>query len=181
MTTPIGHSTAPSLLEHRPLRLRQVVEGDREALASFLDELSPLSSMQRFFTGGFKVTRATLDVLMGLSSEAGAFVAVEGERIVGHAMWGALPHTPGRIDIGFVVAEDRRRRGIGADLTRCAMADADAHGASTVEATVLTSNRGARALVRHLLPCAETSYDGSEIIYVGRPGATPCGDLPLAA
>lgn len=179
MTTQVD-APAPLLLDqHRVPVLRPITDDDRPALAAFLSGLSPRSTLQRFFIGGFRVTRATLDVLTHPSTGGRAFVAVEGERIVGHAMWAAAPHVPDHVDIGFVVAEDRRGQGLATALTRLAIADAADHGASTIQATTLTSNRIARRVIRHLLPCAISSFEGGETTYVAAVG--PCTGLLGAA
>lgn len=188
MTITTPHATALSALAgRRPVDaapapiLRAVTSSEREAVASFFSELSPQSSFLRFFTGGFRVTDAALDTLMCRTTVGRAFVAVEEHRVVGHAMWCATRHGPQRVEIAFVVAEDRRGQGLGHRLTRLAITDAVRGGAQEIEATVLAANWGARRLITRLLPCATSSVDHGEISYLARTDRGWGTCLPAAA
>lgn len=144
--------------------LRPIADRDRDALASFFAGLSARSLATRFHTGGFRMTASALDALMCRRAAGRAFVAVEGGRLVGHAMWAAT-RRPGTAEIAFVVAEDRRRRGIGSCLAGCAVAAATHNGMQVVEALVLADNHAARRVVERLLPQATSAYAYGEIAY----------------
>jgi RimJ/RimL family protein N-acetyltransferase len=181
MSTTSHLATLPAPYDRQTTILRPVVEADRAALSSFVSGLSPRSSWQRFFTGGFRATTTALDTLLALTTGGRAYVAVEGQRIVGHAMWASFPNRPHEVDIAFVVADDRRRRGLGSGLARLAINDAVASGAREIHATVMASNRGAQSLVRQVLPHAHSEYDDGDICYLARVDEDPCADLRAVA
>lgn len=150
--------------------VRRAVDADRGDLARFFGALSPLSSFQRFFGGGFRATEPMLDVLLQRGLPGGAQVAIGPDGIVGHAMWTST--RSGRAEIAFAVADDRQGRGIGTRLVRAVVADAVRHGAQEIEIWVLEDNEAAHRLVRRQWPHACRLSTAGEVEYrvVLRPG-----------
>jgi GNAT superfamily N-acetyltransferase len=130
-----------------------------------LSELSPRSSFERFFAGGVQVSDRVLDALLCVDITGRAFVAVEGDRVVAHAMWATPRRNPGRAEIAVVVAADRRQRGLATHLTRLALADATGRGFVQFEATVLAENPAGQRVVRAILPNAISTRSHGEITF----------------
>jgi GNAT superfamily N-acetyltransferase len=143
LVNPAGNATAV---------LRRAGSGDREPLRQFLTGLSPLSRQQRFFTGAAPTRERDLDVLLCDGRPGTAVVATSGPEIVGHAMWAPVTGAPSVGEVGVVVADQHRRRGIGTGLLLAVLADAHRAGVHTLEALVLPSNEALHRLIRDLLP-----------------------------
>jgi acetyl coenzyme A synthetase (ADP forming)-like protein len=117
------------------VHLRQARTADRDALVTFYESLSLQSRYFRFFGGiaqfGHVVDRWLERGSLGL-------LAVQGDRIVGHAYYGAVG--PRRGEAGFAVGDEMQGRGLGTILVGQLAADAAAAGIEEFEATILAEN-----------------------------------------
>ena len=156
-----GRRTSPGY----PVTIRRATPGDRDALCRFLTRLSPHSSFQRFFGGGFRATDAMLDVLLCRDGTGTAMVAVAADRIVGHVMWGPARGTPAAADLAVAVDEDYRRQGVATGLVHAIVADAASRGIQTLEASVLANNDATHRLVRRLWPGTTSIVDHDVVEY----------------
>jgi GNAT superfamily N-acetyltransferase len=148
-----------------PVTIRRATPGDRDALHRFLTRLSPHSSFQRFFGGGFRATDAMLDVLLCRDGTGTAVVAVAAHRIVGHVMWAPARGTPAAADVAVAVDEDYRRQGLATRLVHAVVANAASRGIQTLEASVLVDNDATHRLVRRLWPGAPSIVDQEVVEY----------------
>jgi acetate---CoA ligase (ADP-forming) len=117
------------------VHLRGARTADRDALVTFYESLSLQSRYFRFFGGisqfGHVVDRWLERGSLGL-------LAVQGDRIVGHAYYGAVG--PRRGEAGFAVGDEMQGRGLGTILVGQLAADAAAAGIEEFEATILAEN-----------------------------------------
>ena len=67
-------------------------------------------------------------------------------------MWAPVTGAPGMAEVGVVVADHHRRRGIGTLLVSAVLAEAHRAGVHTLEALVLPGNEAMHRLIRDLLP-----------------------------
>jgi GNAT superfamily N-acetyltransferase len=146
-------------------RVRAATADDREPLRRFLTGLSPLCRYQRFFTGAACHRDRDLDVLLCAGGTGGAVVAVDRGEVVGHAMWAPTTAAPGVADVGVVVGDRHRRRGLGTRLLLAVVADAQRAGLHTLEALVLPDNLVMHGMVRDLAPQAAAERDDDLVRY----------------
>jgi acyl-CoA synthetase (NDP forming)/GNAT superfamily N-acetyltransferase len=125
-----------ALRDGSTLHVRSARTTDADALASFLDSLSPQARWLRFLGGGVdadRIARMLLDNGVGLLAVAGP----EGA-IVAHACY--VPDAPGSAEVAFAVADELQGHGI-ATLMLVQLAElADAAGITTLTATVHPTN-----------------------------------------
>ena len=118
------------------VHLRSARAADRDALVAFYESLSLQSRYFRFFGGmarfGHLVDRWLEQGGLGL-------LAVQNERIVGHAYYGAVG--PRRGEAGFAVGDEIQGRGLGTILLGQLAAIAASQGIEEFEATILAENR----------------------------------------
>lgn len=145
--------------------LRRAGAADRDPLRRFLTDLSPLSTQQRFFTGAAPIRERDLDVLLCDGRPGGAVIATSGLGIVGHAMWAPLTGTSGAGEVGVVVADHHRCRGIGTQLVLAVLADAHQAGVRALEALVLPGNEAIRRLIRGVAPHLAPEVDEDLLRY----------------
>jgi RimJ/RimL family protein N-acetyltransferase len=154
--TPTGRTTVSEPVANpagkTTVVLRRARSDDREPLRQLLSGLSQVSRYQRFFTGAARIRERDFDVLLCDGRPGSAVVATSGPEMVGHAMWAPMTDAPGMGEVGVVVADHRRRRGIGIQLVSAVLADAQRAGIHTLEALVLPGNEGMHRLIRCLLP-----------------------------
>lgn len=139
---------------------------DRDALRGFLSALSLRTAYLRFFTGLGTPSAAFVRHLLASGPDRGAWVATEGDRIVGHAFWG---RPSGRLDaaeLAVVVADEHQGRGIGSSLSRAAALDAGATGVQRLILTVLAENRRVTGMVARHWPAATPERDGPLLAYL---------------
>src|SRR6516165_12645791 len=101
--------------------IRQARSTDHPALREFLTGLSPRVRYLRFFSGAPPTSGAMLRILTGGSPRTDVLVAATGDgMIIGHAMAGdrAGPGDTLLTEIGVVVADGHRGRGVGSALVR---------------------------------------------------------------
>lgn len=132
------HTVGPTRpVSERPgLRLRPMEAEDLEEV---------LAIEERSFTAPW--TRGAFERLLRRPT-AGALVAVEGESVVGYAVFWTVD---GECELGnLAVRPDARRRGLGRRLVRAACGAARRAGARTLYLEVRESNEAARSLYREL-------------------------------
>ncbi|WP_433296945.1 GNAT family N-acetyltransferase [Pseudonocardia sp. CA-142604] len=119
--------------------VRQACHGDCESVGRFLVGLSPENRYQRFLSSGVGyVSPALIRGMVTVTPSRLALLALDGDTVVGHVMAArAGEHT---VDVGIVVAEAYRCRGIGRRLVH-EMADSiGAFGATELRCDVLSEN-----------------------------------------
>jgi acetate---CoA ligase (ADP-forming) len=118
------------------IHLRGARTADRDPLVDFYESLSPESRYFRFFGGA-----ARFGHLVDSWLERGSLglLALQSERIVGHAYYGDV--SPSRAEVGFAVADEMQGRGLGTLLLGQLAANASAAGIEEFEATILAQNR----------------------------------------
>ncbi|HEY8761544.1 MAG TPA: GNAT family N-acetyltransferase [Candidatus Dormibacteraeota bacterium] len=125
-----------ALRDGSTIHLREARTADRDALVDFYESLSLQSRYFRFF-GGI----ATFGHLVDHWLQRGSLglLALQSERIVGHAYYGSV--NPHRAEVGFAVADEMQGRGLGTILLGQLAANAAAAGIEEFEATILAENR----------------------------------------
>ena len=163
-------------------QVRPARPADAQALHDLVAGLSLESAHRRFFVGVGAPTARMVAALLRRDATHGAWVCADGDRVLGHAMWGV---DDGAAELGVVVADAWQRRGIGRALTAAAAAEARSHGVSDVRLHVHAENRG---LARRLSAGADTAAMADGVVTVTRPLAdlladpTPVtGPAPVAA
>ena len=160
-------------------QVRPARPSDAQALHDLLAGLSLESSYRRFFVGVGVPTSRMVTALLRRDDTHGAWVCADGDRLVGHAVWGV---DDGAAEIGVVVADAWQRRGIGRSLTAAAAAEARTRGLSTVRVHVHAGNRD---LARRLSAGATRAVLADGVVSVTRPiadlvtGSSPT--LPVVA
>jgi len=139
------------------LAFRRARSDDAGGLAELIRALSPTSAFNRFLVGLGEPPAELVRLLIGRDLRRGAWVAVDGDRVVGHACWAILD---GAVDAGVVVADAWQGRGVGRRLFGSALADAAAAGAREVHLDVHSGNRRVVRSLRGGLPDAEITRDG---------------------
>lgn len=139
----------PSPAPAGPLTVRQRAPDDRGALAAHFDSLGFEGRYHRFLQGMPYVPPAILDVVMADANTAVYAVTPDG-RIVGEALLAAGTRAGEPPEIGYSVAPDHRRRGLGRQLVTEALRHVDPTQTPLVRATIGPENRPSMALVRSL-------------------------------
>ncbi|HEX6935248.1 MAG TPA: GNAT family N-acetyltransferase [Actinomycetes bacterium] len=139
---------------------------DRDALRGFLSALSPRTAYLRFFAGIGIPSSAFVRRLLAPGPDRGAWVATEGDRIVGHAFWARPSGVHDAAELAVVVADEHQGRGIGSPLVRAAVLDAAATGVSRLILTVLAENRRVTGMVARHWPAATPERDGPLLAYL---------------
>jgi GNAT superfamily N-acetyltransferase len=123
-----------------------------------------------------------LRLLAGGADWVDALVATEDGVIIGHAMASDTAGPGGTCvaEIGVVVADDRRSRGVGSALVRLLTDRARARGATALVMEVLAENRGVLAMIAHRWPAARQQYSGPSVT-IHAPLPRPLGGSPARA
>jgi GNAT superfamily N-acetyltransferase len=137
--------------------LADATHGD--AMRAFLRRLSPQTSYRRFATAAQVADVIDVDLMLAADPCHRGFVALAGDRIVGHAHAVAAPDDD-LVEMGVVVADEWQRHGIGPRLVRSLLETEPASGAAELEFFVLAANMPARRLVRGLWPEATGTPEG---------------------
>jgi ribosomal protein S18 acetylase RimI-like enzyme len=125
----------------REFVVRPFRAGDRDQVAALLSRLSCESLYQRFHSAGIRVDGAVVD-----SMTAGhALIAELDGEVVGLASYNGA-----RCELGIVVDDKCRRRGIGNTLCRELLRRAERAGVSKVIATIMHSNHAMLLLLQSL-------------------------------
>jgi ribosomal protein S18 acetylase RimI-like enzyme len=147
--------------------IRRPCGRDHGAIRDFLDGLSPRARYLRFFSGAAPAGPAMLRILAGEGASTDALVATGDGVIIGHAM--AADRTgPGGTrltEIGVVVADAYRGRGVGSALVRQLVARAGTRGAAAVVMEVLAENRQVLTMIADHWPVASQESSGACITF----------------
>jgi acetate---CoA ligase (ADP-forming) len=143
--------------------IRAITPGDREALRAFFGGLSPDSLYTRFHRGGQPSETELRDLTTVDHVKTERLVALElaTGRIIGEAGWGRLRPDDPAADVGIVVAEDWRRRGVATRLMADLAALAGGCGIERFTATVRATNRPVIESLKHR--GAAASHQGSAV------------------
>ena len=106
-----------------------------------------------------------LRILAGGSADSDVLVATAGEVVIGHAMAGDRTGPGGGVltEIGVVVADGYRGRGVGSALVRRLVARARRRGATAVIMEVLAENRQVLTMIEDHWPVASQDHAGAYI------------------
>ena len=143
---------------------------DYPALGEFLTGLSPRARYLRFFSGAVPATQAMLRILAGEGPRTDALVATSDGVIIGHAMAGDRTGPDGArlTEIGVVVADGYRGRGVGSALVRGLIARAEIRGATAVVMEVLAENRQVLTMISDHWPLSSQERSGAYITISAR-------------
>jgi GNAT superfamily N-acetyltransferase len=145
--------------------LRRARSRDLEAFTAFVADLSPTTSYRRFFTGVSHLPAAYATRLLRSGATSGAWLAWDGDVVVGHGFWAAM--RPDTAELALVVADNAQGRGVGRALTTAALADATAAGMRQLELVVQRDNRLVADLVSRRWPHRHTAArDGLLVTHV---------------
>ncbi|MFL6140341.1 MAG: GNAT family N-acetyltransferase [Labedaea sp.] len=138
--------------------VRAAEAADAEAVRTFLAALSADAQYQRFFTGLGTVSPSLVRELVAANPRQRNAVAVLGGEVIGHAM--AASNADGAVELGVVVANDHRRRGVATRLVRTLLEQAALAGFDRLRMDVLCENRLVLDWIRRDLPDTEFERDG---------------------
>jgi GNAT superfamily N-acetyltransferase len=168
------------------IAIRRLTPEDAGLLQDFVRRLAPDSRYRRFHTGFAELPPGLLRAMTRLDPARGrAFVAVMlgdgGETIVGEARYGVSPDDPAAAEIGLVVAEAWRRRGLATALLERLMAEARAAGIATFYGEVLAGNAPTLAFaVKHGF-AARPDLEDRRLVRIERAIAERAGASALAS
>jgi RimJ/RimL family protein N-acetyltransferase len=139
-------------LEVRPIR-----PSDRHALLRAFERLSDESRYRRFMSPKSRLTERELDHLTDVDQvthEALVAFGPDGD-MLGVARYAPWPGRAGVADLAITIADDWQGRGLGTELARQVVEAARGNGITTLTASALWENHGARRLLRRLgfRPC----------------------------
>jgi acetate---CoA ligase (ADP-forming) len=135
-TYPREHEVA--LRDGTTVQIRPLERADGRALADFLARLSVRSLAFRFFCGGVSPDVAARRAVDLHYPDSFALVAVQGDRIVGHAMYARGPVDAA--EVAFAVADELQGHGIGTILLGEISDAAARNGFRTLVAEVMPEN-----------------------------------------
>ncbi len=146
--------------------VRQACDRDGEAVGGFLAGLSPASRYQRFFGVFHEVSPELIREMTTTTPSRLVRLALHGDAVVGHVM--AAVADEGTAEVGIVVADDYRYRGIGGRLVRETLDALRALGCTEVRCDVLGGNEFVLDWLRHLLPDLSFARDAETVTAHGR-------------
>lgn len=135
-TYPAEHEVA--LRDGATVRIRPLEPADERALADFLTALSLRSRAFRFFSAGVSPDVAARRAVDLHYPDSFALVALQGECIIGHAMYARLPSDA--VEVAFAVADELQGHGLGTIMLGEISEVAAANGFGALEAEVLPDN-----------------------------------------
>jgi GNAT superfamily N-acetyltransferase len=138
--------------------IRAATPADADAVRTFLAGLSAMSQYQRFFTGLGSVSPSLVRGLVTQTPRQRIALAVRGGAVVGHAM--AAVNTAGAVELGVVVADGHRNRGLAGSLVGELLRQAVRSGANRLQFDVLCENQLVVDWIRRSLPDARFDRDG---------------------
>ncbi|HEU5475023.1 MAG TPA: GNAT family N-acetyltransferase [Actinophytocola sp.] len=141
--------------------IRRPTEADTAAVHAFLAGLSTSTQYQRFFTGLGSVSPSLVRELIAVRPRQHVVLAVRGAEVVGHAM--AATNSAGAVELGVVVAEEYRNRGLASRLIRTLVEQAAAAGADRLQLDVLCENDLVLDWIRRRLPDTVFERDGNTL------------------
>ncbi|MEV7044542.1 GNAT family N-acetyltransferase [Amycolatopsis sp. NPDC051061] len=131
-------------------------------MGSFLTGLSLTSRYHRFFSG---IRQITPGMVEAMTSAQLVLLALDGETVVGHVM--AVLADDRAADIGVVVAEAYRRRGVGRRLVSDLSTALTAPGPARVRCDVLRDNKLVLDWLGRLLADGRFECDGETVTVHG--------------
>jgi GNAT superfamily N-acetyltransferase len=143
--------------------IRRPCISDHDGIREFLTGLSPRARYLRFFSGAPPASQAMLRLLTGGGAQTDVLVATVDGVIIGHAMAGdrAGPGGARLTEIGVVVADGHRGRGVGSALVRGLIARAQIRGATALVMEVLAENRQVLTMISDHWPVASQERSGA--------------------
>ena len=150
--------------------IRRPCISDHDGIREFLIGLSPRARYLRFFSGAPPTSGAMLRILAGEGPRTDALVATSDGVIIGHAMAGDRTGPGGTrlTEIGVVVADGYRGRGVGSALVRGLIARAEIRGATAVVMEVLAENRQVLTMISDHWPVSRQERSGAYITISAR-------------
>jgi ribosomal protein S18 acetylase RimI-like enzyme len=124
---------------------------DVDAVRAFLAGLSADAQYQRFFTGLGSVSPSLVRELVTVTERQQVVLALLGAEVIGHAMASAT-RDGAFVELGVVVADAHRGRGVATRLMRELIEHAILAGAGEVRLDVLCENQLVLAWVRRGFP-----------------------------
>jgi ribosomal protein S18 acetylase RimI-like enzyme len=137
---------------------RPAAAADDGAMRDFLLGLSSTAQYHRFFTGLGSVSPSLVRDLIAVTPAQRVLLATEGVEVVGHAM--ATVNPDGLLELGVVVADRHRRRGIATGLVRRLIERAALAGVAELRLDVLCENQVVVDWLRRGLPGIRFERDG---------------------
>jgi ribosomal protein S18 acetylase RimI-like enzyme len=177
LTDPATRVQAASVIQTQ-VCVRTAGERDAQAVRSFLVGLSTYAQYQRFFTGLGAVSPSLVRQLVAAMPRRHSVVAVLGNEVIAHGM--AAVNAAGEVELGVVVAEAHRRRGLATQLVRMLLDRAAAAGAGRLRMDVLCENTLVLDWIRRGLPDTEFLRDGHTLTGLTVLGAVPVATSPAA-
>jgi GNAT superfamily N-acetyltransferase len=138
--------------------IRPATADDADALRAFLAGLSANTQYQRFFTGLGSVSPSLVRDLIAVTPHQQVVLALTGSEVIGHAM--ATTNSAGILELGVVVADRHRGRGIGNRMIRNLLERAALAGADRLRLDVLCENTLVLDWIRRGLPDTVFERDG---------------------
>ncbi|WP_185932969.1 GNAT family N-acetyltransferase [Streptomyces sp. WAC 01325] len=127
--------------------------GDRDRLKGLCPRLSARSRYMRFHGALNELSETFLDQLMDVDHDLReAFVALQGEEIVGVARYVVAAESPSLAEVTVLVADAWQRQGIARHLLSRVRESAVQRGITGFRASVLPSNEPAQRLVNAVAP-----------------------------
>jgi GNAT superfamily N-acetyltransferase len=150
--------------------IRRPCISDHDGIREFLTGLSPRARYLRFFSGAPPASQAMLRLLAGGGAQTDVLVATVDGVIIGHAMAGdrAGPGGARLTEIGVVVADGHRGRGVGSALVRGLIARAEIRGATALVMEVLAENRQVLTMISDHWPVASQERSGAYLTISAR-------------
>jgi ribosomal protein S18 acetylase RimI-like enzyme len=146
------------------LVIRPACEHDAARVRAFLESLSADSRWLRYHSPAPLIRSWMVDAVSGADHDnREALLAIVDGRIVGLAEWGRVHPGDATADVGVVVDERLRRRGIARELMRHLAASGRARGIETFTASVLSVNRPTIAMVQDVAPQRTLTFDGPTV------------------
>ena len=144
---------------------RTVAAADRDAMLSFLGGLSLRTRLLRFFTPASPPSPAVLRGMCGGGLTTDALIATDGGAIVGHGMAADSRSPEGCLvsELGVVVADRWRSRGIGSQILDRLVARATARGVSVLVMDVLPENKQMLAMIARRWADAGYRFGGDAV------------------
>lgn len=148
-----------------PIVIRRADRTDGESVGRFLVGLSPKSRYRRFFSPIHYVTPTLIQDMVTTAAGRHVLLALDGETVVGHVI--AVAHDSMAVDVGIVVADAYRFRGIGSSLVHELTSALTAVGYREVRCEVLSENQFVLAWLRRLLPDLRLERSGETLTVHG--------------
>ncbi len=174
-----NYSANETLATGESVRIRAARPDDRERLLDHLQHLSPASLRSRFFAIKENFTEqlvqladadfANVVVLLATGQEAGD------EQVKGIAAYAMLEPSSRIAELAITVADADHHHGIGTLLVEHLIRIARAAGIAVLEATVLSQNRAALAVLAHHGFRAE-SYEDPNVVHFKKNLADPVAE-----